>query len=320
MGMMAPVVAGLAAPAPWAAAGEYGALATGVDGLLRAAWPLAIAMPMGALAGAIAGSFLATIIIRWPQGRSIAHGRSACDGCGVTLRAVNLVPIISWALARGRCRRCGHAIHPIHPVMEGACAAMGALCAWLAPNAGGAALAIMVWQLLTLAVLDARHWWLPHRLSALLGLTGLAMGGAAMGALGLSISLIDRAVGAAAGGAALWAVGAAFARLRHKDGLGGGDPPMFAAIGAWVGWAALPALLLLAAVAGLMLAVAARLTARVIARLAARRDGAAPTARANAQEQGQDPAHPPHFLDQRMPLGTLMAMATPFAVALMVIR
>ncbi|MGB3930305.1 MAG: prepilin peptidase, partial [Sphingobium sp.] len=48
---------------------------------------------LGALAGAILGSFLATLILRWPQGRSVLRGRSACDGCGRTLGARDLVPM-----------------------------------------------------------------------------------------------------------------------------------------------------------------------------------------------------------------------------------
>ena len=49
----------------------------------------------GLLVGAIIGSFLATILIRWPQGRGAMGGRSACDGCGRTLGARDLVPILS---------------------------------------------------------------------------------------------------------------------------------------------------------------------------------------------------------------------------------
>ena len=39
----------------------------------------------GLLLGALVGSFLATLLIRWPQGRSVATGRSRCDSCGAKL-------------------------------------------------------------------------------------------------------------------------------------------------------------------------------------------------------------------------------------------
>src|SRR3546814_4832372 len=67
----------------------------------------------GAVAGAIIGSFLATLIFRWPQGRSVVHGRSACDGCGLTLGGRELVPLFSALAQRGRCRDCGAALDPL---------------------------------------------------------------------------------------------------------------------------------------------------------------------------------------------------------------
>src|SRR3546814_18076080 len=68
----------------------------------------------GAVAGAIIGSFLATLILRWPPGRSVVHGRSACDGCGLTLGGLELVPQFSALARRGRCRACGAANGPLH--------------------------------------------------------------------------------------------------------------------------------------------------------------------------------------------------------------
>ncbi|MEC9018475.1 MAG: prepilin peptidase, partial [Pseudomonadota bacterium] len=60
-----------------------------------------LAALLGALAGAILGSFLATVIIRWPQGRGVMRGRSACDSCGRTLGPRDLFPLVSALLSRG---------------------------------------------------------------------------------------------------------------------------------------------------------------------------------------------------------------------------
>ena len=49
----------------------------------------------GGLAGLIIGSFIAALTWRWPLGRSIAHGRSACDSCGHLLGPLELVPVLS---------------------------------------------------------------------------------------------------------------------------------------------------------------------------------------------------------------------------------
>jgi len=233
----------------------------------------------GALAGAIAGSFLATVALRWPAGRQATRGRSACDGCGRALRWFELVPLASWAAQAGRCRRCGVRIAPLHPATELAASAIGAGAMALAPDIGGAALALIGWQLLLLALLDARAFWLPHGLSLLLGLTGLLAGGQAMAALGLSASLPDRLIGGAAGFAGLWIVARGYRALRGRDGLGGGDPPFLAAVGCCTGWVALPFILLFAALAGLGVALAGG--------------------------RGRGDA---------LPFGTLVALATPFAI------
>ncbi|OYW84345.1 MAG: hypothetical protein B7Z20_11005 [Sphingobium sp. 32-64-5] len=72
--------------------------------------------------GLIFGSFLAALAMRWPEGRSVLAGRSCCDGCGRTLRAVELVPVLSALVSRGRCRECGARIDPLHMGMELGCA------------------------------------------------------------------------------------------------------------------------------------------------------------------------------------------------------
>ena len=91
----------------------------------------------GALLGAIVGSFLATVLIRWPQQRSALGGRSACDACAAPLGARDLVPFLSFLIARGRCRACGARIDPRHLGMELA-AAMGGRWRW-SPMAGRSA-------------------------------------------------------------------------------------------------------------------------------------------------------------------------------------
>lgn len=222
--------------------------------------------------------------MRAGEGRPVT-GRSACDGCGRTLAPWELVPLLSWLSQAGRCRHCRQRIDPLHPLTEVLAAIIGGFCLWTAPDAGGVALTLFGLLLLTLALFDARHFWLPHRLSAATGLTGLINGGWAMAALGLDVTLSDRLIGGVAGFGMLWLIGETYRRVRGRQGLGGGDAPMFGAIGAWLGWAALPILLLFAALAGLAVA-AVRL------------------ARPGSQASG-------NWHTMRLPLGTLLALATP---------
>jgi leader peptidase (prepilin peptidase)/N-methyltransferase len=204
-------------------------------------WPVTL----GGL-GAIVGSFLATLVVRWPEGRSVARGRSACDSCGVILGVRDLVPLLSAALARGRCRRCGARIDPRHWQIELGCLGVGVLAGLAVPGPVGLAGSVFGWLLLALAALDISEFWLPDALTAPLAVAGLASG-----LLGIEPALIDRVIGGVGGFAVLWAVGAGYRALRHRDGLGGGDPKLLGAIGLWLGWRMLPTVVLLAALIGL---------------------------------------------------------------------
>lgn len=212
-----------------------------------------------AVAGAIAGSFLSTIVVRWPEDRSILRGRSACDGCGRALAAWDLVPIVSAVAAHGRCRHCGAAIDPRHLAFEVGCATIGGISALAAPGLAGVAGAFLGWLLLTLAALDAAELWLPDPLVAALAFAGV------LSAVWSAPPLGDRLVGGAGGFAVLWVIAAAYRRLRGREGLGGGDPKLFGAIGLWLGWRMLPAVLLLAGLIGLGLVLVQAMRGRAVA-------------------------------------------------------
>lgn len=204
-------------------------------------WPVLLG-----ILGAVFGSFIATLAIRWPEGRSVATGRSACDACGRTLRAVELVPLASYLLLRGRCGGCGARIAIRHVVIEALGLAIGVSAGLAAPGGAGVAAAACGWLLLALGAIDLAAFWLPDRLTIALALVALA-GGVA----GIAPDLSARAIGGVAGFGGLWLVAAAYRRVRGRIGLGGGDPKLFGAIGLWLGWRALPLVLLIASLVGL---------------------------------------------------------------------
>ena len=117
----------------------------------------------------------------------------------------------------------------------------------VAPGQAGFMGALFGWLLIALAALDLRHFWLPDRLTASLALVGIASG-----LTGLAPSLLDRTIGALAGFAALAIIATVYRRLRNREGLGGGDPKLLGAIGAMLGWQALPYVVLGASGAGLL--------------------------------------------------------------------
>jgi leader peptidase (prepilin peptidase) / N-methyltransferase len=115
---------------------------------------------------------------------------------------------------------------------------------WLA---GG----VLACILLMIAAVDALTFRIPDLLSLPLIAIGLAAGAIAGADLG------DRVIGAALGFLVLAALAWAYRALRGREGLGLGDAKLLAAGGAWVGWQALPTILLLAAGGGLLMAAVA---------------------------------------------------------------
>lgn len=229
---------------------------------------------IGFVLGAVIGSFLAAILIRWPQGRSVARGRSECDRCGAVLGPLDLVPILSWFLVRGRCRKCGEPIDRRHLAVEAGAALVGLTAILAHPMPLALFSALLGWWLFLLAALDIEHHWLPDRVTLTLIPAGLAVAWA-----GIGPPLEDRLIGAVAGYAVLAGIALAYRRLRGRDGLGGGDPKLFAGIGAWLGWPSLPLVLAGAGLVGLAVIFGMRMRGL------------------------------PVSATDRMPLGTLMALA-----------
>ncbi|MFN4175691.1 prepilin peptidase [Phenylobacterium sp.] len=145
-------------------------------------------------------------------------------------------------------------------VLALACPALAAWAQAVHPGAPGVLGALLAWQLLLLALLDADDFWLPLPLTLALVASGLVV------AIPEGVDvLLHRAVGAFAGWAALTLLSAAYRRLRGREGLGGGDAWLLAGGGAWIGWIALPTALVWAAGAGLAAAAALALARRPIA-------------------------------------------------------
>jgi leader peptidase (prepilin peptidase) / N-methyltransferase len=218
-----------------------------IVGADAAAWGAVLAAPF-------IGSFLGVVVRRLPDGRSIAWARSRCDGCGAPLSVRDLVPFFSWLVARGRCRFCGHSLGWFYPGIELAALAVALISVFVDSGEELWLDCVLGWWLLALAWIDVRSWLLPDALTLPLVIAGLAAAGAFD-----PEGLTDRAFGAAAGYLGLRALAIIYRALRGRDGLGGGDAKLLAAAGAWVGLRALPQVVLLAALAGLLAAACLRL-------------------------------------------------------------
>lgn len=110
--------------------------------------------------GAIVGSFLNVVVFRLHSGKSFIRGRSACRSCGRELRAGDLIPILSFAFLRGRCRYCKTRLSWQYPFVETVTGMVFALIAyqWAGSLATGIFLALVSCFLIVVAVFDFKHF------------------------------------------------------------------------------------------------------------------------------------------------------------------
>lgn len=182
--------------------------------------------------GAIFGSFLNVCIVRLPADESLVRPPSRCPKCESPIAWYDNVPVVSWILLRGRCRRCGEGISLRYPLVELAVALLWAGAVWrFGITLEGLTAAVFLTVLLGIAVTDARTYLIPNEYTwggLILGLL-LALGGGLDG-------LLAAAIGAAVGFSLLYVVAWLGELAFKKEAMGGGDIKMMAMVGAFVGW------------------------------------------------------------------------------------
>ena len=224
--------------------------------------PLVLYLVWAALAGLVVGSYLNVLAHRLPAGRSTVRPRSSCPFCGGIIPARDNIPLLSFVLLGGRCRRCGAPISWRYPALEALTAVLfvGSVLAFgLTPRTAVAMLFCAL--MLALAAIDAEHYLLPDRLT----LPGI-LAGLATQPLVPSVSLLEAVVGTVLGAGLLILLMNYWYWLRGEEGMGMGDVNMAALIGAFLGWKGLLVALVTAslsgAATGIVLMAAARLGLR----------------------------------------------------------
>jgi len=189
-----------------------------------------------------------------PEGRfNLVMPRSRCPSCGSLITALQNIPVISYLMLKGRCGNCKAAISIRYPFVELLTALLAATVAWHFGAGWEAVLAILLTlTLVAIAMIDADTQLIPDAIVLPLLWLGLAMSlfHPMAGATTLFISPTDAIVGAMGGYLTLWSVFWLFKLVTGKDGMGYGDFKLLAALGAWLGWQALPMIIMMSAVVG----------------------------------------------------------------------
>lgn len=199
------------------------------------------------LLGLILGSFLNVCIYRIPRRESIVYPSSNCPECGRPIRFYDNIPLLSYMILLGKCRTCGKPIPIRYPLVELVTGLLSmALFMKFGPTAHYPLFLLFCAALLVISFIDLQHQIIPDVIS-LPGIL-LGFGFSVFGFTGLS--WLDSFIGIVGGGGFLFVVAILFERLARKEGMGGGDVKLLAMMGAWMGWRALPFIILISSFAG----------------------------------------------------------------------
>ena len=177
--------------------------------------------------------------------------RSACPHCGHAITALENIPLLSWLWLKGRCSECQAPISARYPLVELLTALLSVAVAMvISPGWGTLAALLLTWVLVALTFIDLDKMLLPDQLTL-----PLLWGGLLFNLIGGFAPLADAVIGAMAGYLVLWCLYWAFKLLTGKEGMGYGDFKLLAALGAWLGWQALPIILLLSSLVGAIIGI-----------------------------------------------------------------
>lgn len=225
--------------------------------------------------GLLVGSFLNVVIYRLPkmlerewkqscceileqeaptesEAFNLVVPASTCPSCQHKIRAWENIPVISYVFLRGRCSQCKSPISVRYPIIEAVTALLSAV---LAVKFGFswqlAAALLFTWSLITLTMIDIDTQLLPDNITLPLLWLGLIVNSQS-----LFSDLPTALWGAIFGYLSLWSVYWVFKLLTGKEGMGYGDFKLLGALGAWMGWQALPLTILLSSVVGAVIGIA----------------------------------------------------------------
>mgnify|MGYP003682992469 CR=1 FL=1 len=177
---------------------------------------------------------------------------SHCPKCKTPIKPWQNIPILSFLFLKGRCGQCSEPISIRYPIVE---LCTGLLSGYIAFTYGYSeqafAALLLTWALVSLTMIDVDHQLLPDNITL-----PLLWAGILINSHGVFTDLSSAVFGAMAGYLVLWSVYWLFKILTGKEGMGYGDFKLLAALGAWMGWQALPLIIILSSLVGAVIGIA----------------------------------------------------------------
>jgi leader peptidase (prepilin peptidase)/N-methyltransferase len=177
---------------------------------------------------------------------NLAIPGSHCPECSRPLTLLENIPLVSYVALGGRCAGCKARISFRYPLVEMLSAVLAVMVAWqFGPTLPMLAALLLTWSLLALSMIDLDCQLLPDLITLPMLWLGLLAS-----VLTVFVDSDASILGACLGYGSLWLVYWLFKWLTGKEGMGFGDFKLLAMLGAWLGWASLPMIILLASLVG----------------------------------------------------------------------
>ncbi len=177
--------------------------------------------------------------------------RSRCSNCGTMIKSWHNIPVFSFLFLKGKCTFCDAPISIQYPLVELLTAMLSLIVVVkFGFTVPGFAALCLTWSLIALSVIDLKHTLLPDNITLPLLWFGLLLS-----LSGQFVSATEAIIGAIAGYLILWSVYWIFKLVTGKEGMGYGDFKLLAMLGAWMGWEALPGIILLSSLVGALVGI-----------------------------------------------------------------
>lgn len=218
-----------------------------------------------ALASLSAGSTITMLVYRLPlmilraeeTAFNVSFPRSHCPQCRSPIQWRDNIPLLGWLLLKGKCRFCRRSISKRYPLTEAVTLSLSLIIAAHMPDFLHCLIALMFcWFLIALTLIDAEHYLLPDSLTQSLVWTGLVLSTTELQGW---VTPAQAITGALVGYGSFRILSLAYLFIRKKEGLGGGDAKLMAALGAWLGVDALPGVVFIASITTLSGIIMARM-------------------------------------------------------------
>lgn len=189
--------------------------------------------------GALWGSFFNVAVFRVGLYESVVHPPSRCPSCGKAIAFYDNIPILSWMILRGSCRRCHAPISVRYPIVEAASLLLGLAVYWRFLDLGdplAVAAHFFVYfgflgTLLVLSLIDIDHLLLPDRIT--LPATPIFL---FCGVLLRDVAPLNLVLGAVIGYGVVLLLGEIGSAILKRDAMGLGDAKLLMLVGALLGW------------------------------------------------------------------------------------